>query len=496
MSSAKPIHKSFKILEVSQMTSTIILQNEEEMKKLSNKELLLAVKNLNMPTKSMSKFIKNNHHNPVLDEVISRTNFLDETVLGFIPILARLYCLEHNLTSHPECQNPECDHKVEWRNGLHKFAPYCSVKCRDTDQGFQEKKQKTLFERHGVRNCMELYWVKDKIKKTNLDRRGVEYATQSPEVKEKTRQTCLERHGVECVLQLESVKKKGIETSIKNWGVEHPSQAEEIKQRVKQTFKNNYGVDHPMQSEEVKAKVANTMLKKHGVECAFQLDSVRQKLIDSNMDKHGVKSMLELPEVRELGQQQLIDKYGVDSPSKLDWVKEKIKNAHLSDETYMKTIQTSRERYGVDWYMQTSEFHKNSHKRYTHPKYPDMSWATSWEFKVYDFLTENNIPFEYQIEPIPYEYDGGIHYYHPDFRVNGRIFEVKGDNFFRINEETGKKEMYMTWRKPGMTDEEYKKSCEKEEAKHQCMIANNVIVLRSKDIKNLSIELFMCSNSK
>ena len=119
-----------------------------------------------------------------------------------------------------------------------------------------------------------------------------------------------------------------------------------------------------------------------------------------------------------------------------------------------------------------------------------MSWATSWEFKVYDFLTENNIPFEYQIEPIPYEYDGGIHYYHPDFRVNGRIFEVKGDNFFRINEETGKEEMYLTWRDPNLSDEEYEWKCNKEEAKHQCMIVNNVVILRYSQIKNLTIEFF------
>ena len=118
-----------------------------------------------------------------------------------------------------------------------------------------------------------------------------------------------------------------------------------------------------------------------------------------------------------------------------------------------------------------------------------MTFATSWEFKVYDFLTEHGIPFEYQIEPIPYEYDGGIHYYHPDFLVHGKIFEVKGDNFFRINEETGEEEMYLTW-KGDLSDEEYKWRCGREEAKHQCMIANNVIILRHSQINNLTIEMF------
>ena len=129
---------------------------------------------------------------------------------------------------------------------------------------------------------------------------------------------------------------------------------------------------------------------------------------------------------------------------------------------------------------------------YINPKYPNIKFTTSWEFKVYDFLIENHIEFEYQPEiAIPYEYDGTTWTYHPDFRVGDRIVEVKGDNFFRINEETGKEEMYKTWRDPNISDEEYEWQCGKEEAKHQCMITNNVTILRKKDIDNLSIESFI-----
>jgi hypothetical protein len=86
------------------------------------------------------------------------------------------------------------------------------------------------------------------------------------------------------------------------------------------------------------------------------------------------------------------------------------------------------ERYGVEWFPQSSEYHKKSMKPYTSPKYPGVSFANSWEFKVYDFLTENNILFEYQPNiSIPYEYDGTHHTYHPDFKVGDRIVEVKGD---------------------------------------------------------------------
>ena len=472
------------------MTNSIIHYSRNEVKHLSNRELLEHIMELNMPVKSMSKFIKNGHHIPLLDELISRTNFLDSALYEFVPILSRLYCIEHNINEHPRCQNPNCHNVVEWRNGLHRFAPYCSIKCRDSDPEFQTRKEQGMFLKHGVHNCMELDWVKDKVKQTTKERFGVEHATQSKEIQEKTKRTNEDRYGVSYVFQSEEFRKKSEATCKAKYGVKHPCQNPDILERQKQAFIENYGT-HPMRTKEVVEKVKQTMMERHGVECAFQLDSVKQKLIESNVINHGVRSMLELSDVRELGHQKLFDDYGVNSPSELDWVKEKIRSAHLSDETVEKTKQTCQERYGFDWYQQSPEYHKKAHKRYTNPKYPDMTFATSWEFKVYDFLTENGIVFQYQPAiAIPYEYNGKTHYYHPDFKVGDRIVEVKGDQFFRINEETGKEEMFMPWRKPGMSDSEYSNACEKEEAKHQCMIANNVIILRNNEIKNLTFDLF------
>jgi len=175
---------------------------------------------------------------------------------------------------------------------------------------------------------------------------------------------------------------------------------------------------------------------------------------------------------------------GVDHYSQSEEFKTHIKTTWESkSESEIQAINDQRQNtmdklYGVKFYSQTSEFHKRCHKCYTNPKYPDMTFDRSWEFKVYDFLTEHNIPFEYQPSiSIPYECEETHHTYHPDFLVNGRLYEVKGDNFFRINEETGKEEMYLTW-KGDLSDEEYEWRCKVMEAKHQCMIAHNVIILR------------------
>lgn len=68
-----------------------------------------------------------------------------------------------------------------------------------------------------------------------------------------------------------------------------------------------------------------------------------------------------------------------------------------------------------------------------------MTFGSSWEFLVYDFLLENHIDFEYQPAiSLPYDYHGTHHTYHPDFLVNGKIYEVKGDQFFRTDDITGK----------------------------------------------------------
>jgi hypothetical protein len=110
--------------------------------------------------------------------------------------------------------------------------------------------------------------------------------------------------------------------------------------------------------------------------------------------------------------------------------------------------------------------------------------------KVYDFLKSNNIAFEYSPEiSLPYEYDGKTFYYHPDFLINGKSYEVKGEQFFKVD-ESGNEVMFNPYRDPEWTDERYAWECGKYEAKHQCMLRNNVVILRESDIRNLTLLTF------
>lgn len=75
------------------------------------KEIILqTIKDANKSGTHLLKFLKNNCPD-VLCELLEQTSFLDKAYEGTdykVPLQARLYCLEHDLTEPPKCQNSEC----------------------------------------------------------------------------------------------------------------------------------------------------------------------------------------------------------------------------------------------------------------------------------------------------------------------------------------------------------------------------------------------------
>ena len=61
--------------------------------------------------------------------------------------------------------------------------------------------KKSMIEKYGVENAMELESIKTKIKKTNLKKYGFENAAQSKVVQDKMKATNLERYGVDNIFQ-------------------------------------------------------------------------------------------------------------------------------------------------------------------------------------------------------------------------------------------------------------------------------------------------------
>ena len=64
------------------------------------------------------------------------------------------------------------------------------------------------------------------------------------------------------------------------------------------------------------------------------------------------------------------------------------------------------------------------------------------------------------------------------------------DGYFKDKSVPILARMYCPWRKPEWSDDYYIWRCGLEEAKHQCMLTNEVKILRKKDVENLTVEMF------
>ena len=82
-------------------------------------------------------------------------------------------------------------------------------------------------------------------------------------------------------------------------------------------------------------------------------------------------------------------------------------------------------------------------------------------------MKDNNKKFEVNSHvKFPYMYGSKMHWYIPDFIVEGQIVEIKGDHFFK---EDGTMQNPFDHSQDGLY-----------EVKHQCMLQNNVkIILQS-----------------
>ena len=354
---------------------------KENYTNMSNEELLRDIKSIDVYPNKLNVVLKN-HHSQLYVEVVNRTKFLDDFYThGNVPILARIYCLEHHLESQPTCQHPDCNNPTLWDNNIRNFVPYCCMKHRSSDPKWQEKYKNTMMKRHGVN-----------------------YTLESKEKREQATNTCEMKYGEK-----------------------YPIKLQEFKEKRKATCNERYHTDHPMQSNVVKQHHIESCRKNLGTDNAFQSPIVQQKF-----------------------------------------------------------IQTCRRLYDCDYYAQSPEYHKNRKHKFHSEKYPGLTFDSTWEVKVYEFCKDNNIQVEYSPSiSLPYEYDGRTFYYHPDFLVSGKLYEVKGEQFFKVG-ESGQEVMFNPYRNPEWSDGRYAWECGKYEAKHQCMLRNNIVILRESVIRNLT----------
>lgn len=345
-------------------------------------------------------------------------------------ILQKVYWILNNLQDFPKCANPNCNNHVSSKQfkTLNKgYALFCSRSCAAymncNSAEMKKKSRQTKLERYG-----DPTWTNaKKSKQTKFERYGNENYNNST----KQKATCLKRYGATTAIHSDGYKEKLKENNIKKFGVPYVVQSEYFKEKRIETCLEHFGVDYPMQSSEVQAKSRKTSNEKYGVDYPLQNKDVKAKAIDT-----------------------CIQKYGVDNPIKTQAVKDK-------------AAETCMLRYGVKAPGQSHDIRLKQQTRY---KYNDICFDSSYELAYYIWLIDSKIKFEYQPKIVfTYELDGKQHFYMPDFKVEDQFVEIKGDQFFKED---------------GTMQNPYDHSLDALfEAKHQCMIKNNVKILRSIDVK-------------
>lgn len=132
-----------------------------------------------------------------------------------------------------------------------KTKKTCSIECenklRSINTDYTKVRStflKTLQDKYGVTNPMQIEGSKEKIIETNLKKYGKAWYTQTEEYKQSVCQTSLDNYGESHFLKNKDVIAKRKSTSLERYGVDNPVKSDEVKSRIKNKLKSKYGIEN------------------------------------------------------------------------------------------------------------------------------------------------------------------------------------------------------------------------------------------------------------
>ena len=282
------------------------------------------------------------------------------------------------------------------------------------------------------------------------------------ERRDKSVKTCLKKYGDAHFCNINK-RKETIANKLKI----NPNYKRNIVQKVKLTKLKRYGNEKYVNIEKRK----QTNLKKYGYECAFLSKTIQNKIANTNKKLYGSENVFASKQIQDKICRNNIQKYGVKYTLQAQSVKDQIKKTNIqkygceyigaAQTIRQKIIETCLEKYNTPCPLRNENIKKLSFAKYF---YNNIFFDSAPELAYYIWLTDNKISFEYQPNiTFEYEYEGKKHIYMPDFLVEDQLIELKGSQF--LNEDG-------SWKNP------YNKSdTGKTEAKHQCLLKNNVKII-------------------
>lgn len=220
------------------------------------------------------------------------------------------------------------------------------------------------------------------------------------------------------------------------------------------TCKNKYGQETHMLSPEVQEKRQQDMLEKYGKPWYVLTDEFKEISKKTKYEKYGNENFNNYEKMCET----IKKLYGKENIAQTDYWKEK-------------TQETCQKFFGVKFYVQSEDIRQ---KRFKNIKYDNIIFNSNDEILFYKFCKKYNIKLNIHPDEYIKFFDNfnKEHLYFPDFKIDNRFIEIKGDHFF--NE---KGILINPFTKDEKIQELYK-------SKHQCMISNNVLIIKSSEVRD------------
>lgn len=342
----------------------------------------------------------------------------------FVPNTPRqIYC---NDIHYGSC--PVCGKQVQVKD-FSAGVPTCSEECR------LQKIYATNLEKYGNKYSVNSEHSRQVAKQHMNEKYGVDWYSQTEQFKEAYKETSKKKYGTSNPMQNKDVQAKATDTMRGKYGVEHYLQSEEGKNKMKATVKEKYGgftLEHssssrqkyestmierysasaPMQNPEILAKMKGNNLEKYGTEWATVSKEANEKRRATNLERYGAENPFGSKEIQDKIREGWTQKYGGPNPmcdsnlvelssrNRAESMMSKYGAASCMQvpELRQKISKILQEKYGVPWYVLTSECRQHNYKSVSKPnrKFAEVLNAlgieTSFEYYI------GHSPYDIKIE--------------------------------------------------------------------------------------------------
>lgn len=175
---------------------------------------------------------------------------------------------------------------------------------------------------------------------------------------------------------------------------------------------------------ETREKTKKTMLERYGVESISKNREYMNAAWERKYGK-GITASMHLQSSKEKQKQTMLERYGGYTLQSKE-LRSKVDN---TVKQIYGTTNIRNSKYYLEKYEHfKDDLYKNLKRLY---QYDNQYFDSSWEVAYYIWLKDNNIDFIYHPKPgIKYISENKEHTYYPDFIINGKYIEIKGDQFF------------------------------------------------------------------